>query len=225
MEILADRAFMENTFFIKVDNQTASAYCLTRNDRQYLVTAKHAFPKNMHNDTVKVWLWKDEKWNLIEARVMFHETDSIDIAVLPLKGSISQPYNVVIGTAGMNVGSETFFYGFPYQMSFSHKGFNNGYPLPLVKRATISTFYQKGYQNPNPFIIYLDGMNNPGFSGGPIGHTVANTLTTYLYGFISGYRPERKNIVTPIGEFPYLQNSGIIIAYAADHALQIIARK
>lgn len=128
MDILADRAFMENTFLIKANAQTGTAYCLTTNNHQYLVTARHLFQKDNHNDVVRISLWKDERWNDIESRVLFHEVDLIDIAVVPLKGFISQPYDIVIGTEGMGIGFETFFYGFPYNMSFTHGGINNGFP-------------------------------------------------------------------------------------------------
>jgi len=225
MDIIADRSFMENTFLIKVDIQTGTAYCLTKGERQYLVTARHILPKNKHKDAVKISIWKNETWNDVDTECLLHDEPLIDIAVLPLKGFISQPYDVVIGTEGMGVGFETFFFGYPYQMSFTHSGINNGFPIPLVKRATISGFHSDKSKASKPYTIFLDGINNPGFSGGPIGHHSMVTRTTYLYGFISGFQSERKEIVTPMGKFPYEQNTGIIVAYAADHALQIIDKE
>ncbi len=223
MNITADRGIMENTFLIQTATHTGTCYCLTADNKQYLVTARHLFPNDKHGDAVKISLWKDGKWSSTDSRSWFHDNSVIDIAVLPLSGVLAQHYNVKIGTESMVIGSETFFYGYPYQIKFNYRGLNNGFPLPFVKRATISGWFQES--SVDPYVILLDGINNQGFSGGPIGHFDTTTKVLSLYGFISGYQSEKKEMVTPIGNFPYEQNTGIIVAYAADHALQIIKKE
>ena len=72
--------------------------------------------------------------------------------------------------------------------------------------------------------LLLDGHNNPGFSGGPVVCQIANELTAI--GIVSGYHNEPKSIYVGQSETPftYYDNTGIVVAAAIDHALDLIQR-
>lgn len=60
-----------------------------------------------------------------------------------------------------------YFLGFPFGKLFSDVKFekaNERYSLPFVKKATWSASAPAG----DGAVIFLDGHNNHGFSGGPI---------------------------------------------------------
>lgn len=75
--------------------------------------------------------------------------------------------------------------------------------------------------------IFLDGHNNPGFSGGPVVITNHENGKTrmQIIGIVSAYLNEEKIIKTPLGDFKNSENSGIVLSYAFDHVFEIIKRK
>lgn len=73
-------------------------------------------------------------------------------------------------SANLVWGQDVYFLGFPYGLH-SSGDVNDGYPLPLVKRALMSGNIG---EQPNPEVFLLDGHNNPGFSGGPVVFRPAN---------------------------------------------------
>ena len=67
----------------------------------------------------------------------------------------------------MIYGQEVFFAGFPFGENLfttSTQTVNGLFPMPFVKKGIISA---EATEN-GATILYLDGHNNPGFSGGPI---------------------------------------------------------
>ena len=73
-----------------------------------------------------------------------------------------------------------------------------GYPLPLVKEALLSGMNSDDSGKVSS--MYLDGYNNPGFSGGPVvrrDYSKAE-LTYSAVGVISGFVPEIVMVMEPI---------------------------
>lgn len=81
-----------------------------------------------------------------------------------------------------------FFAGFPYGLFTSGVNVNDLYPIAFVKKGIMSaSSAEKGAT-----MIFLDGHNNPGFSGGPIVYRDLdrNTFVYKLAGVVSGFRFE-----------------------------------
>lgn len=73
--------------------------------------------------------------------------------------------------------------------------------------------------------MLLDGHNNPGFSGGPVDYAKpGETAAKHVAGVISGYRFQMDRVL--LGEketdLTVKFNTGIIIAYPIDHAIDLI---
>ena len=87
------------------------------------------------------------------------------------------------------MGGDAFFLGFPYAKT-TDSMLAGGYPLPLIKRATLSGMSQlvpgKGS------VIILDGYNNPGFSGSPVvfRDTTKSEATFKVGGVVVSFLPE-----------------------------------
>ncbi|MER9410652.1 hypothetical protein [Mesorhizobium sp. M0589] len=107
---------------------------------------------------------------------------------------------------GLIYGQEVYFLGFPFGWT-GHFHTHDGYPLPFVKRATASLF--------DPVLLYLDGHNNPGFSGGPVVFHPPNQNDFRIAGIISGYRTATEviKIGEIVTEFSTTVNTGIIHSY------------
>jgi hypothetical protein len=152
---------------------------------------------------------------------LYHLNSDIDIAVLRLNTNAWKQNNFDIGSKNFFLTQECFFLGFPFglMMPDSKGDINGGYPLPFVKKGIVSAF---SVRDPVQ-IIYLDGYNNPGFSGGPV--IVPNLSGTEhklsLIGVVSGYRFDEKKV----GGNSFKENTGIVITYGIDHVFEIIKRK
>jgi hypothetical protein len=96
--------------------------------------------------------------------------------------------------------------------------------LAFVKHAIISATDKPGGVN----IIYLDGMNNPGFSGGPvIFNPNGDSQKPQVCGVISGYRREFQEVLhraAPVAELTAAANTGIIVATDIVHVRDAIER-
>ena len=113
-------------------------------------------------------------------------------------------------------------------------GFDLGILMqPFVKKATVSAFCEKDRQ-----VIFLDGYNNPGFSGAPVifkeSEEAKNSF--HVAAVVSAYRAAKEPIVAgsekgvmsiDMGDGKRQQmevylNTGIVISYGISHALDAI---
>jgi hypothetical protein len=90
-----------------------------------------------------------------------------------------------------------------------------------VKRASISAVPQT--QNGVRF-FYLDGFNNPGFSGGPLAFYNYKTNKWSILAVISGFEQEaaKKRAGTEYVDTDTLVNSGVIVAYPMGYAIEAL---
>ena len=78
--------------------------------------------------------------------------------------------------------------------------------------------------NPNAVVLYVDGFNNPGFSGGPIVYWDFSKHTYKIAGVVKGYREDTAKVLVN-GEHvdtQLLVNSGILVGYSISHVIQAI---
>lgn len=137
------------------------------------------------------------------------------------------------------MGGDCEFLGFPYGGGW-RANFANGASVwyPYIKHCTVSASLE------NTKIWVLDGINNEGFSGGPVLSGTGNQQN--VFAVISGYRTEPAEVVhqNPIvppgpGTAPkpkapkphndqnevVMVNSGFIIAYGVNAAVDAIRKK
>ena len=131
---------------------------------------------------------------------------------------ISPIYSLATTKDGLGLAHDVYFLGFPYDLiSEFSSSINEDFPIPFVKKAIVSQFYKD--------CIMLDGHNNPGFSGGPIVfYPKPNSNDLSVVGVVSGYRFERETVYQNEKQtsLTYKANTGIIVAYGIEHALNLI---
>lgn len=207
---------------IKVGNSTGSSFIIYEDGKSYLVTAKHVLG-NIKNEQVIVFeFYKDSLWIKTAGTALLHDNPGIDIAVIDLNDPSERKNNIGLTTNGVLYGDEGYFLGFPYGLKVRNtENINAGLPFPLVKKAIISAMFNEN----GITTLFLDGQNNPGFSGGPIVFKNIDKSKKYkwnIIGVVSGYRTHNNEINTPFGKMNYYENSGIMIGYGIEHVFEII---
>jgi len=156
---------IQRVLHLKVIDVVCSAFTIEVEQQQYLITAKHCFEHVNFPDRFTVQIFKNSEWQNLNVKIYYHQTNNIDIAVMFFgKGKYITPTpEIKYGMNDVYLSQDCYFLGFPYGRFSPDKGINNGYPIPLIKKACISAVdFRDEITN-----VYLDGSINGGFSGGP----------------------------------------------------------
>ena len=225
-----------STFSIDVDN------------REYWITAKHVLTGAEHPPygsitakSVSLRLLdpggEGEQWIPVTFMVIDPGKDIDIVALAAPKPILANPLpSVPADLTGLILGGECEFLGFPYGGGWRARYDNGQFRMPFVKRCTVSALSQEDKP-----ILVLDGINNNGFSGGPV---IVNTGTNQrIVGVVSGYHTEPAEIVFSSSASRNLKsktsqcaapvphprgtvnlNSGFIIAYGINYATDAIKK-
>lgn len=184
---------IQRVLFVRYGESTGTGFTIEKNGKQYLVSAKHVFAGLTEPDDILVF--NDGDWRTLHVNPIFCADNSIDIIAFDLSGKTVTPQHPVeLGMHGIAFGQDAYFLGFPYGLSTDSGEINNKYPFPFVKKCIVSSI--------NKQLIYLDGHNNRGFSGGPV-VTVDNKNAVKIIGVVSGFLGDNMNKT---------ENSGIFYA-------------
>jgi hypothetical protein len=251
---------LQRTFMIETTKGRATTFSIDVDNREYWITAKHVFtgvksgpPGVFTVKTVKANILSsvgngDEGQNQHWTMAQFTTIDpgkDIDIIVpVPDHLLLNYPrdFNLQADILNMVVGGECEFLGFPYGGGWRSKWSSTGEWIwwPYIKHCTISGEIQNnGYS-----VLVLDGINNEGFSGGPV--LFGTGPAQRVFAVISGFHQEPLEVipaplpgqdspssVPPAPELPGEQpgnapkqiveaNSGFILAYDITPAIKAI---
>lgn len=171
---------IQRTFHIQVGNSTGTCFTIDVDTKQYLITAKHIV-----RDCTGIFLLKilhEQQWKEIQVSLVGHCPNDIDISILSAQFQLSPTFPLEPTSQGLVYGQDVYFLGFPYGMGEEVGNINRNFPLPFVKKAIVSCLQTK--ENGGK-IVYLDGHNNPGFSGGPVVFRETNTIDYKVMSVIS----------------------------------------
>lgn len=214
---------IRRVFNVRYGGATGTAFAIDHEERQYLISAKHVFPDIIEKGTIEI---KHEgTWKTIEVTVTGRAAGKLDVIVLSPSIRLSPAFDLPLASGGMVLGQDVHFLGFPYGLSTEVGEINNDLPVPLIKRACISG--KIGEKKKSYWL--LDGLNNPGFSGGPVVFQKVHGNdrdTLYVMAIISAYRVHEEPIYQNGSPLPInsRSNTGIIIAYDSDIAKDLITQ-
>lgn len=183
-------------------------------ERQYLISAKHVVGENAHDLRVMI----NKNWAQMPCKILASD-DENDIVVLRMPTIF--PWKTIQAKMSMGDliwGQAVWFLGYPFgdgiDLSIHYEG---KLPAPFIKWAFVSGFETLGSGLPR---LILDGINNVGFSGGPVGFT-SKEQEQKICGMITGFKEETQFVESfSTGKMKeklvYNTNSGIIYAASAN---------
>ncbi len=243
------------TLMIKYKHEAGTMFSVDVDNREYWLTAKHiltgrtsgpAGVVNQKEVTLEVLdpIGDAIRWNPVRFTVIDPGKD-IDIVVLvpETKIRVVDIPSLKAASGNFGMGSECSFLGFPYASTSTADWQTSqgtvAYKMPFIKHCYISGMISK----PIPILV-LDGINNPGFSGGPVLYNTGPNQV--VIGVISGYHVEPTEVhtievpnisteatapkvgkINPNGEKKEEVvdiNSGIILAYPISEAVSAIKK-
>ena len=215
---------LTRTFRIKYHDSCATAFTIEENNIQYLVTAKHVFESAGFPITASIELLINGQYQTFTVFVKYPADTRVDIAVMKTHPyyEVSNKMENNLTSADLIYGQDVYFLGYPYQYdSFLATFPNSCSPVPFIRKATFS-----GMLKPRPSLLFLDGHNNPGFSGGPVCYRKADNELFPIAGVVSGYYSE-KNFVfdeQTDTQLPLyvIENTGTVYAADISFALELI---
>ncbi|MGB9454972.1 MAG: serine protease [Bryobacteraceae bacterium] len=222
---------LTRVYQLRFNGSTATAFLMDYEDRQYFVTARHVMESAGEKATVELEGPDFKEWKSYPVTVLLGKNKCVDVAVLvPNEKKLSDaepipyPYTFAFG-------QEAYFLGFPYGL---YTSFGQGLGVALIKHAYVSArvncaaIYPDG--DTDEYLILLDGLNNPGFSGGPVVapdmfSPFTNIRAQKLIGVISGFQQE--NIPLTVGgkavpNTTTPTDTGIIVVTYIEKAVDLI---
>jgi S1-C subfamily serine protease len=206
-------------FQIQAGESTGTCFTIDIEQKQYVVTARHLIEGWKSGQRIRIF--HDNEWKEIELTLVGRCGGEIDIAVLAPPLQLSPPLSLPANAGGIVWGQDVYFIGFPYGWHGDIGEMNRNFPMPFVKKAILSCTYMKGDGVQH---FFLDGHNNPGFSGGPVVFKEPNKNEFKVASVISGYRYTHEPIFIGDQQMPlaYRYNTGIIVSYGVKHAVDVI---
>ena len=214
---------------LKTATATGSAFTIEVDGKQYLITARHLLEG--FGSEGEIELWVESRWSKVRAHAIYPSKAVVDIAALDLGRPVTVTFPLEPSSGGLTLGQQVYFLGYPFGLGTSRSepippGFGE---LPFLKSGIVSAVDDR---DPQAGILYLDGQNNPGFSGGPIVFWHSASRSFRVAGVVRGYQNEalpvlkRKNLDDP-GAKAYSDlytraNSGIVIGYDIRHIVEAI---
>jgi hypothetical protein len=222
------RAVLQRVFHINYDGGSGTCFTLDYEGKQYVVTARHVVDGIKNSDEVSIW--KERDWWEVPIQVVGIAADKVDIAVLAAPIQLSPQYRLTASHHRLTLGQDVFFLGFPVGIKSELGDLNNGFPLPLVKKAVLSAMT---FDIPETYL--LDGHLNYGFSGGPVVFDPPGRMPPKHLGdivkipyrvtaVVSSFNTEVQTVIHngKKTQYRYESNSGIIICFDIFHAINLI---
>ena len=227
---------LQRVFMIEYKNERGTTFSIDVEGREYWVTARHILTGtksrpygNYPDKTVEVKLlnpggdgeqWLPQKFSVLQPAA------DVDVAVLvPAANILTDVHPSPPPTSdGLLFGGNCEFLGFAYGGGWRAKFQGGSYWFPYIKRCGVS-----GMDSQSQMWI-LDGINNAGFSGGPVILGTGNDLK--IVAVISGYVQEPTDVIRGDGKAEadaaakgkVNLNSGFILAYDISHAVDLIKK-
>lgn len=208
----------DRVFFVRGATY-GTAFALDLDGRQYLVSASHVV-----GDGQEIRLFHDGCWKDCPVTVVGMGKGEVDVSVLSPQVRLASDIELPASIGNFILGQDVYFVGYPYKMWSEGGEVMYGRPLPFVKKGTLSA-------GPDPTDdvkrLYVDAINNEGFSGAPLLAAPPGTSNFSVIGVVSKFKTEYEPVIDEEDNETGLRvayNTGFLVAYSVKHALDIIRK-
>lgn len=210
---------LDRVFFVR-GLEYGTAFTIDVDSKQYLVSARHVTGDSDSISSLK--LFHDKTWKDLPITFVGSAKGEIDISVFApsIRLSPSQPLEPTF--AGLILGQDVYFAGYPYKMWSHGGGLMHGRPLPFLKKGTFSAGLEA---NNDVKILYIDAINNEGFSGGPVVFASQKGNDFKVVGVVSKFKVEYEPVIDKEDKDTGLRvayNTGFMVAYGINHVINLI---
>ncbi|MGO9033329.1 S1 family peptidase [Mycobacterium sp.] len=204
------------TFKITAGTHSATCFVISRHDRQWLITAKHFIDGALPGGgAMTLHRHQGDVNEQVQPLPVPLTQPGADIAVFSFGDTklVDESMTLTPSAGGLVLSQQAFFLGYPLPDRVPIAG-----SIPFVKHGIVS---QRAMVN-GVHIWWVDGINNPGFSGGPMVFNEGGGIGTiwHVLGVVSGYITQHIAVVGGAGLVP--TNSGILVVYDIKHATDAI---
>ncbi len=207
----------DRVFFVRGADY-GTAFTIDVENRQYLVSARHVV-----DGEADLSLFHDHTWKRCPFDVVGIGSGEIDVSVVAPRSRLSPALPLEPAIGDFILGQDVYFVGYPYKLWSEGGEVAYGRPLPFIKKGVLSA-------GPNPTdavkMLYVDAINNPGFSGGPLLAARPHQLDYRVIGVVAKFKTETEPVLDSQGEPTDLDvsyNTGFLVAYGMKHVLDLIA--
>lgn len=207
-----------------------TAFTIEVEDHQYIITAKHNLTKL--TDTVHFDLFLNGKWKSISAKAIYPSNTVVDIVALDAGTDVTPDFQLESTTKHLQIGQQVYFLGYPWGLATRGGLAHESAEIAFVKSGVLSAVDAR---QKDAIVLYVDGHNNPGFSGGPIVFREGGSGDFRVAGVIQGYRHDKTPVVkradlnnrdAPAHDDLYVRaNTGIVVGFGIKHIVDAIERE
>jgi len=227
------QGILNRVFPFSFNEHSGSCFVIDIENRQYIITARHLVPGIKDNDNVKLFL--NTAWINLRVRAIFAKNEKTDIVALAGDKLVAPKMEIYIGLKGIFVGQDVYFLGFPFGLATK---FEKPSPthIAFIKKGILSAIDAR---QDSGHILYLDGHNNPGFSGGPVIYANYNEHERLeIAGVIAGYKNQPSQVLEAVVDestsdtseskkkiVHYVrENTGIVVAFSIYEIIKAIEK-
>lgn len=210
---------LNRVFFIKSATY-GTAFTIDVQGRQYLVSARHVIGDS---PPTSILFFYQDKWNDLPVRFVGATRGEADISVLATNIRLSPNFPMPADAVGIALGQDVYFVGYPYKMWTDMGKAMAGRPCPFVKKGILAAMDHSNHVQR----LYIDAINNEGFSGGPVLFKPSINSDFQVAGVVSSFKTEHEPVIDSEGnatDMTVAYNTGFLLAYDIHHAIKIIDR-
>ena len=187
--ILASPSHLFTCFCIRGEGGVGTAFAFNHGSTTFFLTAAHVLGGAALGSFV--YLKRPSDWLRCELSEVRPHPSGCDASMFSIKGlEVEVDHHFTHrDDPKLHLGDELKFTGFPHGLENTAAS-PLGFSTPLVRTAFFSGVVVDKVSGAS--LLILDGLNNPGYSGGPVWSSGAEASRPHLLGLISGYRVEER---------------------------------
>jgi hypothetical protein len=205
-------------FQLKCGGSAGTMFALDFDERQYIITATHLLDAWSEGSPVEIH--HNGAWQELPVTVVGRTTEELDVTVLAARQPMCPPgFPAEPTLADIILGQDVHFVDFPFGWRGPSTELLRRAPLPFVKRACLSMLDMEHD------LMFLDGINNVGFSGAPVFFQPrGDTKTWSIAGVVTGYHDVAGFVSANDEEtaLTYYSNSGLIYVAPIKKVVDVI---